>query len=260
MHTPDTVSTSGCLLERMTWPEVARAVELNLPVVLPVGATEQHGPHLPLGTDNYIPVGIATEVNKKIPLVIAPPIAYGAFSRPRGGAGEAFPGTLSLRLTTLLSLVGEVIAGLARTGFQRICVMNWHFENAGILWEASELATADHPDIRIVLIEGAIPPLTPKDLEGIFPDDWPGWHVEHAAIMESSLMYKLYPDLVHPDRAVDDKAGPYPPWDVIPAHESIIPKTGVRWKVSPSTEEIGRRFLELMSARLENALCTEFGL
>src|SRR6267154_1189350 len=105
------------LMEEMTWPEVAAAAKANTPVLLALGSTEQHGPHLPLSTDVLIPVAIANEASRQIDLIIAPPIHFGAMSRPLSGGGETFPGTLSLRAQTLITTLHEVLSGLAAQAF-----------------------------------------------------------------------------------------------------------------------------------------------
>src|SRR5947209_5981209 len=153
----------GGLMEQMTWTEVADAARDNLPVVLAVGSTEQHGPHLPLGTDCYLPQGIALEVAKRLPLLVAPPIRYGAKSRALSGGGEGFPGTLSLRGATLLAELHDVLDALARSGFKRIVLQNWHYENAGYLWEAADLAVSDHPDVRILILESPMPTFSQEE-------------------------------------------------------------------------------------------------
>jgi creatinine amidohydrolase len=245
------------LMEDMTWPEVAEAARAGLPVVLAVGSTEQHGPHLPLATDCILPVGVALEAARQVPLVIAPPIRFGARSRALSGGGEGFPGTLSLRATTLLATVREVLEALIRTGFRRICLQNWHYENVGVLWEACDLAVADHPDARILVLENPMPDFEPDELAALFPAGFPGWDVEHASIMETSLMLVLRPDLVHRDRIVDDEAARHPSWDVVPAPADFIPSSGVLWHPSEATEEIGRRFLTAAANRLATAIRTE---
>jgi creatinine amidohydrolase len=250
----------GGLMEEMTWPEVAAAAQANLPVVLPIGSTEQHGPHLPLGSDCYLPQGIALEVGRRLPLVVAPPIRFGARSRALSGGGETFPGTLSLRATTLIATIHEVLNGLVRTGFKRLCVQNWHYENAGLLWEACDLAANDHADIQILLLENPMPDFSEEELRSLFPQGFPGWDVEHASIMETSMMFVLRPDLVHRDRIVDDEARRHPAWDVIPAPGDFIPRSGVLWHPSEATDEIGRMFVDAVTRRLEQALRTEFGL
>ena len=249
----------GELMEEMTWPELAEAARAGLPVVLAVGSTEQHGPHLPLATDCILPVGVAMEASKRVPLVVAPPIRFGARSRALSGGGEDFPGTLSLRGTTLLHTLRDVLQALFRSGFHRICVQNWHFENAGFLWEACDLAVVSHPEARILLLEDPMPDFSADELASLFPAGFPGWDVEHASIMETSLMLVIRPDLVHRDRIVDDEAVRHPSWDVIPAPADFVPRSGVLWHPSEATEEIGRRFLTAAADRLVAALQTELG-
>src|SRR5581483_5335923 len=169
------MSVPSGLLENMIWPEIREAAEAGIPVVLPVGATEQHGPHLPLNTDVVIPVGIALEVAKSLPLVVAPAIHFGARSRPLSGGGEGFPGTLSLRATTLMATVTEVLEALVRSGFQRLCVHNWHYENAGYLWEPCDRVATMHPEVRILLMEDPMPDFSAEELADLFPAGFPGW-------------------------------------------------------------------------------------
>lgn len=250
----------GGLWEEMTWEEIRDAAQAGVPALLPIGATEQHGPHLPLGTDCYLPRGIALHVGQRLDLVTAPPISFGARSRALSGGGETFPGTLSLRASTLIATVCEVLGGLARAGFTRLCVYNWHYENAGLLWEACDLAVAAYPAMHILLLESALPNFSADELAVLFPGGFPGWDVEHASIMETALMYVLRPDLVRRDRIIDDEAARHPSWDVVPAPAEFIPASGVLWHPSAATPEIGERFLAAIAARLETALRTEFTL
>jgi creatinine amidohydrolase len=251
---------TASLMEEMTWVEVRDAAAAGLPVVLPVGATEQHGPHLPLNTDCVIPVGIALEVAKRLPLVVAPPVRFGAKSRPLSGGGETFPGTLSLRGPTLIETLHQVLAALVRSGFRRLCVQNWHYENSGYLWEACDMTASDHPDAKFVVLDRPLPEFDPEQLVQLFPQGFPGWNVEHAASMETSLMLTLRPDLVRRDQMVDDAAERRPTWEVIPAPDEIVPKSGVLWRPSEGSAEIGRLYLHWAADRLETALRTEFAL
>ena len=244
-------------MEEMTWPEVAEAAQANVPVVLALGSTEQHGPHLPLNTDVVIPVAIATEAARQLDLLIAPPVHFGAMSRPLSGGGESFPGTLSLRATTLITMLHEVLSGLARAGFRRIVLQNWHYENAAYIWEACDLTHARYPDLRMLILENPFPPFTEQELAEVFPKGFPGWDVEHASIIETSLMYVIRPELVRRDKVADDQAKRHPAWDVIPAPQDFIPKSGVLWHPSEASEEIGRQVLQMCADHLVKALRTE---
>ncbi len=246
------------LMEEMTWPEAAEAARADRPVVIAIGSTEQHGPHLPLNTDVLLPVAVALEASKQVDLVVAPPVHFGAMSRALSGGGETFPGTLSLRASTLIATIHEVLSALARAGFRRVCVQNWHYENAGYLWEACDLTSARHPDLRMVIVENPFPALTEAQLAEIFPKGFPGWDVEHASIIETSLMYVVRPELVRRDRIADDQAERHPAWDVVPAPAEFIPKSGVLWHPTEASEAIGRNVLKLCADHLAAALRTEF--
>jgi creatinine amidohydrolase len=247
-------------MEEMTWPEAAEAARSNRPVVIAIGSTEQHGPHLPLNTDVLLPVAVAVEASKQVDLVVAPPVHFGAMSRALSGGGETFPGTLSLRASTLIATIHEVLSALARSGFRRVCVQNWHYENAGYLWEACDLTTARHPDVRMLIVENPFPTLTDAQLAEIFPKGFPGWDVEHASIIETSLMYVVRPELVRRDRIKDDEAERHPAWDVVPAPPEFIPKSGVLWHPTEASEAIGRKVMKLCADHLAKALRTEFKL
>jgi len=248
------------LMETLTWEEARDAAADGRPAVISIGSTEQLGPHLPLSTVCLIPVGIALRAAQQVPLVVAPPIRFGARSRALSGGGETFPGTLSIRGNTLVETLKDVLVALRRSGFGRLCVQNWHYENAGFLWEACDLAVELAPDVRILLIEDPWPAFSEAELAELFPDGFPGWDVEHASIMETSLMLALHPDLVHTDRIVDDEAERHPSWDVVPAPPEFVPRSGVLWHPSVATAELGDRFLDAAARRLVEALRTEFGL
>jgi creatinine amidohydrolase len=248
----------GPLMEKMTWPAVRDAATAGLPVILPVGSTEQHGPHLPLKTDCEIPRAIAERAARHRPLIIAPTVGFGAKSRPLSGGGETFPGTLSLRATTLIAVLEDILAGLVRTGFQRICVQNWHYENGPYLWEAADLVSTTHEDARFLILDDPVPGLTDAELHAMLGPDFGGWPVEHAALAETSLMLAIAPELVVPGMALDDRAGHNPGWEVIPTPTDRISSSGVLWRASRSTAEAGERLLDAAAGCMVRALNTEF--
>lgn len=250
---------SSCLMEDMTWPEVQAAAEAGMPVVLPTGSTEQHGPHLPLSTDAVIAQGIAMEAASSISLLVAPTIHYGAMSRPLIGGGERFPGTISLRAATFIATLKDVLLGLAKSGFEHICILNWHYENAAYLWEAADLAVGQRPGFRVLVIESPLPSFSSEQLGELFPTGFAGLEVEHASHLETSMMYVLRPDLVRADKIRDDRAERHPEWDVVPAPDEFIPRSGVLWKPSEANEAAGKRFLAATAERLVEAVATEFG-
>src|SRR2546429_5738977 len=124
-------AVAGGLMELMTWVEVREAAAGGLAVVLPMGSTEQHGPHLPLNTDCVIPVGIALETAKRLPLVVAPPVRFGARSRPLSGGGEGFAGAPPPRAPTFMPTPREGLESPGRSGLPRVCVPHWQLHKQG---------------------------------------------------------------------------------------------------------------------------------
>ena len=115
------------VLERLTWKEVDELNRDECVVVVPAGSFEQHGYHMPLNTDAYIPYKLAllsSERASGFKLIVAPPITYGCSEHYMG-----FPGTISLRTETLKLLVKDVCRSIIRHGFRRIIVLNGHGGN-----------------------------------------------------------------------------------------------------------------------------------
>jgi len=115
-------------LAERTWPD-AGAVETDL-AVLPVGSTEQHGPHAPLGTDTTTAAAVAREGVDRAdqPAVVAPPIPVGVAAEHR-----QFPGTLWVSENTFRAYVRETCQSLATHGWDRIVVVNGHGGNVPAL-------------------------------------------------------------------------------------------------------------------------------
>lgn len=244
------------------WPEVQAAAERDTAVVVPVGSTEQHGYHLPLCTDVVLAEALALETASKLGLLVAPAVAYGYRSRPLSGGGEGFPGTISLSARTLMALVEDVLVGLAASGFRQLVVLNWHYENSNFVYEAAWLARqrAGAPDLRIMVIEAAFSELSPEVMQLLFDDEFPGWDVEHAAVLETSLMLHLTPDLVRFDRAVDDAAARHPAHDVVPPPSDFVPRSGTLWKATRASADKGETAWREIALRVTDAISGELTL
>ncbi|MBX6390741.1 MAG: mycofactocin biosynthesis peptidyl-dipeptidase MftE [Frankia sp.] len=177
-------------LGRLRWPEVP---EPRPVVLLPLGSTEQHGPHLPLDTDTRIAVAVAHGVAARLPgLVVAPPLAYGA-----SGEHAGFPGTLSLGTTALTSVLIELLRSADDTATS-VVLVNGHGGNAAALRAATRRLTAEGRQVltwapRTAVVARAGVSAAAADL--------------HAGQAETSLLLHLAPDLVRLDAAV---RGPSP--------------------------------------------------
>ena len=136
----DERSADKRIYQWMTWEEIAHEAAAGSPVVIPIGATEQHGPHLPVrrtGSSGRS-VRLASAVRR---IVAGPSLNFGYRSRPASGGGQNFPGTLSLRATTFMAVIEDVLGELIRTGFRNIVLYNWHFENANFVYEPAFLVS-----------------------------------------------------------------------------------------------------------------------
>jgi creatinine amidohydrolase len=163
-------------LSASTWPELSHRARSDGWLVIPLGSTEQHGPHLPVTTDTDIAVAIAEGAAARDgSLTVAPAVAYGA-----SGEHQGFPGTLSIGQDATQLLLLE-LGRSAATGFDGTVVVSSHGGNAAPLSRAmSQLAEEGHPVWS-------------------WSPSWPG--DLHAGRTETSLMLAIAPDRVHLDRA-----------------------------------------------------------
>ncbi len=111
-------------LGEMTDREVEAFLRDHDTVIVPVGSTEQHGPHAPLATDVLIPVEVARRVAPRIGALVAPSVNY-ALSYPHVG----FTGVVTIRIPTFMALVEDLCTALAAAGFRRIVFLNGHYDN-----------------------------------------------------------------------------------------------------------------------------------
>jgi creatinine amidohydrolase len=121
-------------LDRLTWPEVQAELEAGRDtVVIALGATEQHGRHMPLATDALLGDQLAREVAERIDAFLAPTLRIGCSSHHLD-----FPGTLSLDDETFHAVVADLVRSLARGGFHRVVLLPTHGGNFAPLAAALE--------------------------------------------------------------------------------------------------------------------------
>lgn len=234
-------------LAELPWPEAAKRIAAGAPVFLPLGATEQHGRHMAMNVDVVIPTAIAEKVAAQVGGLVAPSIAYGNRSQPRTGGGPAFPGTINITAHTFSLLVKDVLCDLYRQKVRRIVVLNGHFENIGPAIEGIELAldalgrngVGDLTILRIDHWEL----VRPETLAKVFPDGYPGIELEHASVIETSMMLALRPDLVDPAEALHDGPAQFRPYDRYPRPAEEVPPSGVLSLTEGSSAEKGRWLL-----------------
>lgn len=177
-------------LADLTWEDVRDLNRSRTVAVLPVGAIEAHGPHLPLGTDNLIALAMARAAARRLAehgfgALLLPPLAYTA-----APFGSAFPGTLSIAPATVSALVADLAGELTRHGFAALAVANAHLDptHLGSLADAQHLAAARGAKV-------ICPDLTRRANAARLTDEFRTGAC-HAGRFEGSVVLAERPDLV----------------------------------------------------------------
>jgi creatinine amidohydrolase len=252
--------TRSVFMSEMSWVEYRRrVVEEAAVVLLPAGACEQHGPHLPLGTDAILATEMTRRAAERVGGIVAPTLSYGYKSQPRTGGGNHFCGTTSLDGDSLAHLVRDVLKELARHGARRLAIVDGHYENQMFLTEGADLAVRELrrdgvTDLRVLKMRYC-ETIRPETLARIFPRGFAGLDLEHAGVLETSMMLHLFPHLVQMEKVPADPPAAPPPYDVYPTDTSWIPASGVLAPAGAATAESGRllveEFVDLVVASLE---------
>jgi creatinine amidohydrolase len=186
-------------LDHLPWTEVQQiAARRGSTVLWPFGATEQHGPHLPLNTDALFAERVAAELTVRLDPALPLwrlPVQWLGFSPEHLG----FPGTLSLPAELLIELVVSVGAQLAACGFQRLVLLNGHGGQIALLEVAARQLRARHPELAVLpcfLWRG------PEGIAGLIPEPERSEGL-HAGLAETSLMLHLEPASTRAPRPVD---------------------------------------------------------
>jgi creatinine amidohydrolase len=186
------------LLETMTWPEARRAAQDGGRVVLlPVGAIEQHGPHLPVDVDNRIVTWLCNEAARRCPNLIlsVPPIHYGFNEHNMG-----FPGTVSVELENFMRYVFDVCHSFVRQGHTRVVMVNGHGSNAALCALVARRIVNETEDALAAAINHWD---LARDLAARIRET-PVGGMAHACEYETSWYLFLAPEQVRMDRAVPD--------------------------------------------------------
>ena len=234
-------------LGEMTNLEVEAFLDTHHTVIIPTGATEQHGPHGPLLTDVLIPQEVARRVAPRIGAVVAPPINY-ALSYPHVG----FTGLVHIRIPTFMALIEDLCVSFAASGFKRIVFLNGHYDNTYAIAYGCAMA-ADK---------------MPRDAKAFPLNYWDGMTAEesnefftlktglHANAAETAAILAINPDLVDMAKA-NAEFPPFPEYTVNtgPVHTAFFftspgsvhaaTKSGTWGDARGATAEMGERYLEI---------------
>lgn len=192
-------------LERMTDPMVEAYLEdVDVPTALvPIGTTEQHGPHLCLGTDALIPQEVCTRIAPDVDALIAPRLNYGVSDDHVGFSGVAY-----LNQNTLVNVLSDVAYSLCEAGFQDVVFVNGHYTNEAPIKVACNDVMRELPGDKYVYGFPYWMALDPEDIAEYLGFE-AGWH---ANVGETAAVMAIDEDLVDLDEAVEEY--PHVPMDV----------------------------------------------
>jgi creatinine amidohydrolase len=245
----------------MSWVEYDRRIKDKAIVFLPVGALEQHGPHLPMGTDAVFATRMAEAVAERLDGVVLPPVNYGYKSQARSGGGQTFIGTTSLDGAHLIGITRDIVRELARHGVQKLVVVDGHFENQWFLTEAIELAQRElgQNGQRMRVLRTEYWEFCPPEvLDAVFDGAFPGFDLEHAALIETSMMLHWHPEWVDIERVPIKSSGRFPAYDSYPQDGRGVPASGVLSPAEGASADKGRIIIEATVARMTEALGQAF--
>lgn len=174
------------LWEQTAWPDIAGKLSTIPAAILPVGATEQHGPHMGCGMDAVLADKLCKAVAEKTGVLMLPTLPYGCSL----GHSRRWPGTIAVQPKTLIDLVKEIGDWASYSGVQRLFIVNTHVTNVAPMRCALEMLRAEHDGMMVALFNSAT--LSERVRKQHFADghDW------HANDAETSLMLAVAPEMV----------------------------------------------------------------
>ena len=245
----------------MPWTVYRDHLRRDPVVFLPVGALEQHGPHLPMACDAIFAEAIALRVAAAVDGLVLPPLTYGYKSQERSGGGQTFPGTTSLDGITLVNTVRDILRELKRHGVGKIVVLNGHVENQWFVTEGIDLALRESAgaDTGLKILRCEYWNYTPREvLEAVFDGPFPGVDLEHAALIETSMMLALHPELVDRSAFPPDGLARFPAHDSYPQTGAGVPPSGVLAPAGSATAEKGTQLIDGTVSAVSRALAEAF--
>ncbi len=201
------------VLGEMSWTEARDAAKENPVVLVPIGAIEQHGPHLPLHEDSIVAEWVAHRVSEQTSALVAPALHYGHSPMFRG-----FAGNLSLSAETLRSATYDIIKALHTSGFSRIVLVN---NNGGNVGPCSSAAYDARRDLGVLV--GHVYPwsLGYALMRDVY--DNPAEVYGHGSEPEHSAMLAMFPEQVLTEKVERDSLRSFDGWTPTNYSEAAVP-------------------------------------
>ena len=205
------------------------ALDRSLPVILPVGLIEAHGPHLAVSVDCDTAEYFARALAEDTGAILAPALHYGFADEMAG-----YPGTIGLTIETTMAVLADIVGHFCRHGFQNLVILSGHGANKTAFDAAIHRIWRDHPDARVAF--------------------WNYWteagltSISHADQGETEIALAVG-TVSHMDRVRDFRVGK--PWYRIRSRAAICPGTGgINGEPSKATLETGHEAVAMIRQRL----------
>ncbi len=250
-------------LPYLSWTQIADMPDKeNTIIVLPTGATEQHGPHLPCAVDTVISAGVVGHALARLPAHI-PAFAMAPITYGKSEEHLHFPGTMTLTGETLLATMNEIGESVYRAGFRKLLIVNGHGGQPQVMEMAARELRLRHGDFIVV------PSFTWRvpNVAGQYLSERERKLAMHAGHAETAIMLALAPDTVHMEEAVANYPPEFPSKLLSPDGRPACAWTardfgpsGIIGDPLPATAEQGHAILESMADSWAAAITELFEL
>lgn len=227
------------IIEEITSQDFLDGLKKSRTVLIPVGATEGHGVHLPLGTDSFQALDVCKKLSERRDVFVAPPILYGVCR-----STSQHPGTLSIRTETLKSLLIDVVESLYRQGLRNFVVLSGHAGGThnAVLLDAGEILLSSLPESKIAVVTEY--DLAAEEGQGLIETVGDS----HAGEIEASRMLASRPHMVKPGAK---EACPDFPKHILVRNKLRCWPSAVWGNPEKATAEKGRMIEEVVVGALE---------
>lgn len=222
--------------------EIKEKIVRSQIAILPVGAVEAHGPHLPLGTDNVLAEKLAVQLAEKTQGMVMPTLPYGQV-----WSLHDFPGSLTISNETLTRILVEIGESLYEQGFRIFAIVNGHYGNAVAMKEAARILFTSHSTLRVFVF---FYPGTKKIIQEVRESIAVHDSYFHACELETSYMLYLAEEQVDMDKAIKDMPTIPLEADVTPTPWSRFTQTAVLGDATIATKEKGEKIIRVAVANM----------
>ncbi|MRG84940.1 creatininase family protein [Salinibacillus xinjiangensis] len=205
--------------------------------ILPIGAVEAHGPHLPLGTDNLLAERLSEKLAERVNGYILPTLPYGQVWSLKN-----FPGSINISNDSLISFIVDIGKSLYEQGFKVFAMVNGHLGNAVAMKEAARKLYEIYPELKVLYLfypgmNKVVPEIREtKSSHGTY---------FHACEIETSFMLYLAPEFVDMNKAINDIPNIPMSADVTPTPWEEFTKSAVLGDATLATEEKGEKVIQV---------------